>query len=493
MNIQMPAPIGPKCGEFHFVLPQNPLNLWIMPGNQPPVFRSLSSQLLVLTILFVMVVGVLVYIPSLAQFRKNFLDQKLVAAQSAILSLEGADEAGLSPMLEQELLEVAEIQAVIVITEGAKELVLSSTLPESVSGPFDLRDPGLWELTKEAFMTLRRKGEGSIQIEGEPFNPRHQSVQVVLREEPLYFAMVNFSKSIFFSSLFISIFTGALIFVSILFLMVRPTKRITTNLRAFAKQPEAKNKILKGSGSKNELGILEDQITHMQNEIQTALKQKAHLANLGMAVSKINHDLRNILTTAQLSVDLLARKKSSQPKTIDRLYRAVDRAARLCERTLKYGRAEEPDPEKESFNLLDLLVDTCNELHMDALGGITLKLEIPKGYMLYADKEQVFRIFTNLCRNAVEAMEQKGTLTISADPARAGQNIIRVADTGPGIPEAVRDTLFKPFISTVKIGGSGLGLAIAGELLQAHGGEIKLEKSDKSGTVFCICFPAEKN
>ncbi|MEE8258646.1 MAG: HAMP domain-containing sensor histidine kinase [Sphingomonadales bacterium] len=465
-----------------------------MQGKSLSFFRSLSSQLLVLTIVFVMIVEVFVYVPSLAQFRKNYLNQRLAAAQIAILSLEEADDEGLSHMLEQELLEVAEIQAVIVISEEARELALSSTLPESVSGPYDMRDPGLLELTRDAFMTLKRKGEGSIQIQGEPINPRYQSIQVVLSEQPLYMAMVDFSKSIFFSSLIISFFTGVLIFVTILFLTVRPTKRITTNLTAFERQPEAKGNILKGSGRKNEIGLLEEQISHMQNEIQGALRQKNHLANLGLAVSKINHDLRNILSTAQLSVDLLARKKSSLPeqKTLDRLYRAVDRAVKLCERTLKYGRAEEPAPIKKNFVLIELLMDACHGLHMDAYEDIELKMEIPDGYTVYADKEQVFRILTNLCRNALEAMNQKGTLTISAEPAKKGKQKIRVTDTGPGIPDTFRETLFVPFVGTSKLGGSGLGLAIAHGLAQAHGGDLVLEKSNSSGTVFCISLPTQK-
>lgn len=465
-----------------------------MQGKSLSIFRSLSSQLLVLTILFVMIVEVFVYVPSLAQFRKNYLNQRLAAAQIAILSLEEADDEGLSHMLEQELLEVAEIQAVIVISEEARELALSSTLPESVSGPYDMRDPGLVELTKDAFMTLKRKGEGSIQIQGEPINPRYQSIQVVLAEQPLYMAMVDFSKSIFFSSLIISFLTGVLIFVTILFLTVRPTKRITTNLTAFERRPEAKGNILKGSGRKNEIGLLEEQISHMQNEIQGALRQKNHLANLGLAVSKINHDLRNILSTAQLSVDLLARKKSSLPeqKTLDRLYRAVDRAVKLCERTLKYGRAEEPAPVKKNFALVELLMDACHGMHMDSYEDIDLKMEIPEGYTVYADKEQVYRILTNLCRNAVEAMDQKGTLTISAEPAKKGKQNIRVADTGPGIPDTFRETLFVPFVGTSKLGGSGLGLAIAHGLAQAHGGDLVLEKSNSSGTVFCISLPTQK-
>ena len=466
-----------------------------MEGNSYTFFRGLSSQLLMLTILFVMVVQVFIYIPSLAQFRKNFLDQRLAAAQIAILSLEEADEEGVSPMLEQELLEVSEIQAVIVISEEARRLALSSTLPESLTGRFDLRNPGLLELTKDAFMTFQRKGVGSIQIQGDPINPRYQSIQVVLAEKPLYLAMVDFSRSIFFSSLVISFFTGVLIFASIHFLTVRPTKRITRNLTRFEKAPEAKANILKASGRKNEIGLLEDQITHMQQGIQGAMKQKTHLANLGLAVSKINHDLRNILATAQLSVDLLSRKNAAAPqqKTIDRLYRAVDRAAKLCERTLRYGRADEPAPEKEILDLKELIVDACRGFQLDEHKDLELVMNIPNGYKIFADKEQFYRIITNLCRNAVQAMGNKGRLTISTEAAKRGQQKIRLSDTGPGVPEELHDTLFIPFAGTSKLGGSGLGLAIAHGLAQDHGGDLVLEETSPNGTVFCISLPVKKD
>ena len=458
-----------------------------------PFFRSLSSQLLVLTILFVMAVEVVIYVPTIAQFRKNFLDQRLVAAQIAILSLEETDEDGVSPMLESQLLEVAEIQAVVVTTEEAREMVLRSALPETLSGTYDLRDPGLIELARGAFMTFLRKGEGSIQIQGEPVNSRYLNIQVVIPEEPLYFSMVEFSKSLLLNSLIISFFTGGLIYISIMFFLVRPTKRITKNLTRFAEQPDLEQNTLKASGRGDEIGLLEDQISSMQGEIQKALHQKTHLTNLGLAVSKINHDLKNILTTARLSLDRLTsgKGKENQEQVMARLLRSVDRAVNLGERTLKYGRAEEPPPDKHSFSIAVLIEEVQDNLQDSAGVDLTWTIKASKTLKVNADQEQLFRVVLNLCRNAIEAMEGTGNLTISAG-VRGRWHEIKVKDSGPGIPEHLQKDLFVPFGITTKGGGSGLGLAIAQELIKAHRGNILLEKSDLHGTVFLITLPIEK-
>ncbi|MCH7630755.1 MAG: HAMP domain-containing histidine kinase, partial [Proteobacteria bacterium] len=302
-----------------------------MQEKRPTFFNSLSSQLLVLIILFVMMIEVLIYVPSLAEFRKDYLDRRLVMAQVAALSLEEVPGQAVSSMLEEELLSAAEIQAVIVIRDDSRQLILRGDMPSRLEAVYDLRNPTSWELVVDAFTVLGRGGTGSIQVEGKPLNTRHQSVLIVLREAPLFEAMVAFSKSILITSLVISLATAGLVFLSIMIFLVRPTKRITDNLTRFAAQPELERNTLKVSGRRNEIGLLEDQISHMQREIQKALQQKKHLTSLGLAVSKINHDLRNILATAQLSIDRLTSGKAreNQEQVMARLLRSVDRAVRL--------------------------------------------------------------------------------------------------------------------------------------------------------------------
>jgi len=449
--------------------------------------------LLVLIILFVMMIEVLIYVPSLAEFRKDYLDRRLVMAQVAALSLEEVPGQAVSPMLEEELLSAAEIQAVIVIRDDSRQLILRGDMPSKLEAVYDLRNPTSWELVVDAFTTLGRGGTGSIQVEGKPVNTRHQSVLIVLRQAPLFEAMVAFSKSILITSLVISLATAGLVFLSIMIFLVRPTKRITDNLTRFAARPDQEKNTLKASGRKNEIGLLEDQIALMQGEVRKALKQKTRLANLGLAVSKINHDLKNILSTARLSMDRLKphSRDTDQEKVMARFLRSVDRAVRLGERTLKYGKADEPPPEKQMFPLSELVLEVQDTLKESTGEGIRWNINIPKRMKVNADREQLFRVLFNLCRNAIEAMGEGGTLTITGK-VDGKEHLIGVTDTGPGIPERLQETLFVPFAGSTKGSGSGLGLAIAQELVRAHSGEILLEKSDPTGSVFCICLPAKQ-
>ncbi|MEE8296183.1 MAG: HAMP domain-containing sensor histidine kinase [Sphingomonadales bacterium] len=448
-------------------------------------FRSLSVQLLVLTVFFATLVALIIYIPSVAQSWKNYLDQRLVAAQIAALSLEETPGQEVSPMLETELLSSAEIQAVIVLREDSRQLILRSTLPSSISAFYDLREIGPLDLIMASFDTLYRGGEGSIQVQGSPINTRHQSVQIVLDEGPLYLVVSQFSRDFLQISLLVVLFASVLIYLAILFFLVRPTTRIAENLVAFSKTPEAHGKTLKPSGRKDEVGLLEFEVKQMQTEVRKALKQQSRLANLGLAVSKINHDLKNILSTARLSMEMLERKPSGkgQAKIMERFLRSVDRAVALGERTLKYGKAEEPPAEKKMFVLRDLVKGVQSTYRESGASALKWKIEIPPSLEVYADREQIFRVLFNLTRNAQEAMNGKGTISISATKKKGETLQVFFEDQGPGIPETVQENLFVPFAGSTK-GGSGLGLVIAKELVEANGGQLALVKTGETGTTF---------
>jgi signal transduction histidine kinase len=454
--------------------------------------RSLSVQSLGLTLIFAALAALVIYLPSLGQFWKNYLDQRLVAAQIAALSLEETPGQQVSPELEDELLMSAEIQAVIVIREDSRQLILRSNLPSSISAFYDVREQSNLDLIFDAFETLSRNGEGSIQVQGSPINTRHQSVQVVLDEGPLYNALSDFSNGFLKTTLFVALVSAILIYLAILFFLVRPTARIAENLVAFSKKPETPDNTLKPSGRKDEIGLLEHEISEMQTEVKKALQQKARLANLGLAVSKINHDLKNILATARMSMEMLDRKPSgqAQSRVMERFLRSVDRAVALGERTLKYGKAEEPPPVKTKFPLAGL-IDGVQATYRESFGDkLVWKTDIPKGLEVHADREQIFRVLFNLTRNAVEAMGGQGTIHVSANVLKILATV-QFRDIGPGIPERVQKTLFVPFAGSTKGGGSGLGLVIARELVEANGGTLDLAETNDQGTTFVFTLPAK--
>ena len=224
-----------------------------------------------------------------------------------------------------------------------------------------------------------------------------------------------------------------------------------------------------------------------------ALRQKDRLAALGGAVAKISHDLRNLLTTAQLLVDRI--ETSADPavrRTAPKLVASLDRAISLCERTLTYGKAEEPAPVLADVALAPLLREVAENEGLATEGRVPVTIAAGTGIAVRADADQLFRVLTNLVRNAVQAIEtsgKPGSVRVSA--ARAGDRVeIRVADTGPGLPARARENLFQPFSGGARRGGAGLGLVIASELAKGHGGTLELEATGPGGATFLLAWPA---
>jgi signal transduction histidine kinase len=213
-------------------------------------------------------------------------------------------------------------------------------------------------------------------------------------------------------------------------------------------------------------------------------------------VAKISHDLRNMLTTAQLLADRI--ETSSDPavrRTAPKLVASLSRAIQLCERTLAFGKAEEAPPVLAVFPLAPLVEEVlANEGLATAEGKVDFRAEIPAGLRVRADADQLFRVLTNLVRNAAQAIEaagRPGTVTVSA--CELGETTeIRVADTGPGLPAQARENLFQPFRGGVRLGGAGLGLSIAAGLVRGHGGTLSLANTGKGGTVFRVELPVSR-
>jgi signal transduction histidine kinase len=118
-------------------------------------------------------------------------------------------------------------------------------------------------------------------------------------------------------------------------------------------------------------------------------------------------------------------------------------------------------------------------------------IDVAAGLMIRGDAEQLYRVLSNLVRNARQAIEatgQPGTVEIAGGEDDAGW-WIRVGDTGPGLPPKAREHLFTAFQGGARKGGTGLGLAIAAELVRGHGGRLDLVKSGEGGTEFLISLP----
>lgn len=459
----------------------------------PLIGKSLSAQLLVLTMLFVVVAEILVYVPSAARFRETFLNQRLDSAHLASLALEATENNLISKELERELLASAQVEAIIVKRLKTRMIMLSGSSPPPVIASYDLRDPGLAELLIDVFVTLARGGAGNIHVIGTlPGGADGEFLEIIMDEQPMWRAMIDFSGRILGLTIIISLVTAMLVYWAIHGLLVHPMREITQSMVRFRQAPEDVSRQISPSARKDEIGTARRELANMQEDLRASLKQKTHLASLGSAMSRINHDLRNSLASAQLVSDRLSRSADpSVSRLTPRLVKALDRAINLCTQTLKYGRADEPPPRRIRFELAPLIDDIGVDAGVSGTGAIEWLNQVAGDLEIDADPDHIYRALLNLGRNAVQALQDAGgggEIKVSGRRAN-GVVTIEVRDTGPGLPPAARDHLFEPFAGSTRAGGTGLGLAIAHELIRAHGGDIALIESGPGGTAFKISIP----
>ena len=457
--------------------------------------QSLSGRFLLLTIIFVMIAEIMIFLPSIARFRADYLSERLERAQIASLSVLAASGDLVESDLEVELLSNAGVLSIALRRDAIRELVLSLPMPSMVEETFDLRDASAMELMRDAVETMFVQDDRVIRIIGEPVKGGGLMIEATLIEAPLKQAMLDYGRNIFLLSLFISVITAALLFFAVRRFIVRPISKVVSSMVQFQENPEDVRNIIVPEAGVVELHDAEIALRDMQSRISGSLKQKERLAQLGGAVAKVSHDLRNMLTTAQLFTDRI--EMSNDPgvaKTAPKLVNSLNRAINLCEQTLTFGKAEEAAPSLTSFALHDVVEEVIEAELLRERGGLSeLVNDVPNDLKLSADAEQMFRIVVNIVRNARQAIEnsgQSGEVVVSASQTLS-ETRIELRDTGPGLPKKARDNLFKAFEGGTRREGSGLGLSIAQELVRGHGGKLELLETSERGTAFSITLPRE--
>jgi signal transduction histidine kinase len=440
---------------------------------------GLSAKLLIATVVCVMLAEVCFYVPTVANFRLNWIGNKLAAAYTAALVFEAAPEV--PDTLSKQILSSIGARALAVKMGAQRKLLATTELPEGIAQDVDIRNMMALHDIGEAFDTLFVARDTDVLRAVGPAPMGGQFLEVILDEGPLRAAMWRYSRTILLISIAVSAITAALVYVSLHFLFVRPLFRITGNMMAFRADPENPATILAASRRPDEIGFVERELADMQRDLAAMLQHKTRLAALGLAVSKINHDLRNLLASAQLFSDRLARLPDPQVQRFaPKLMRALERAIDFCQSTLSYGRAHEAPPDRQPVMLTELVDEVRDTLGLQPDSPIGWITAIERGLVVDADYDQFLRMLVNLTRNAVQALEARAPNDPARDQIRiTGRRegavvIIEVADTGPGFPEQAKPHLFEAFQSSTRTGGSGLGLAIAAELVRAHGGEINL-------------------
>lgn len=455
------------------------------------MLNTLSGRFLVLTVVFVMVAEVLIFVPSVARFRQDYLLLHLERAQIASLSLLADDM--ISDDLEQELLKNAGVFNVVLRRDEVRQLVLSSEVPGPVVVTYDIRGASAWVLIRDAMMTLFEPGDPVIRVIGMPVKDGGQEIEVTMEQAPLRAAMIDYGLNILLLSAVISVITATLLFVAVRAFLVKPIKGVVGHMQSYAKAPEDARRIIAPTAGLIELREAEEALQMMQQQLTAALRQRERLAQLGEGVAKVSHDLRNILSSAQLFVD---RIEASEDPVVQRLapklVNSITRAVHLCENTLAFGRADEAPPKLGRISLAEIVAEVLDSERL-AAGEYDLSFseDIPGGLIIRADAEQLYRVLSNLARNARQAIMatgRPGEVSIHAHEDDT-QWWITVTDTGPGLPQRAREHLFQAFQGGVSKGGAGLGLVIAAELVRGHGGRLELGRTDETGTEFVICLP----
>src|SRR5690606_33237541 len=435
-----------------------------------------------------------IFIPSVANFGLQWMEQRLrSAALVAIVLLEG-DPDRLSREASNDILMTTGVSAIAVRDGGTSRLLVVSQVPPAVDMHADLDNIGPLQAIAKTFGTLFFGGDRMLRIFGS-IGSSPKQYEIIVPDRELRAALLVYARNVALLSLVISLITATLVFYAINRIMIRPIRMMTQSMLAFGAAPEDAARIIQPEDRSDEIGIAERELAAMQKTLYRTLGERKRLADLGLAVSKINHDMRNMLSSAQLMSDRLTQSVDPTVQSLaPRLVRTLDRAVSYTQGVLEYGRTQEAPPKRRRLRLNQLVEDLRATLAIDSANGVEFVNAVDPGLEIEADAEQLFRVLANLARNAVEAMSaEKDTalvrrLTISAHREERSVEIL-VSDTAPGLPPKARENLFTAFRGGARSGGTGLGLAIAQELVRAHGGEISLKESRSGHTVFSILIP----
>jgi signal transduction histidine kinase len=437
---------------------------------------------------------VLIFLPSVANFRLQWLEQRLATAAAAASVLMQGDPASLSRSAQNDVLRAIGAKAIAVRDAGVSRILIISEMPPQVDHHVAITNTGPLVAIRDALGTLFFGGNRLLRAYG-PVGDGDTEYEIIIPDRYLRGAMLIYARNVAALSLIISLITASLVFYTMNRLMIGPIRAMTRSMLTFSEAPDDPGRVIRPSERDDELGVAERELAAMQAHLQHILGEQKHLADLCLAVSKINHDMRNILASAQLISDRLRDVKDPTVQSFaPKLLRALDRAVSYSEGVLAYGRTQEAPPKRRRLRLKMLVDEVHGLLGIDPEFDIEFRNEVEADLEIDADAEQLFRVLSNLSRNAVQAMSADREevvvrrLTISAERQGTVCRVI-VSDTGPGLPKKARENLFAAFRGSARSGGTGLGLAIAHELIRAHGGTIELVESKGGGTTFAITVP----
>ncbi len=461
--------------------------------------RSMSAKLFALTVLFVLIAEAVVLVPSVAKERITWLNARIEAAYLVSVALEAPEAQMIDPDTAFQLFATADIASVAFERDGASHLVYAPDLETrdvEVKHFIDLRDHNALAMIGAAWASLFSTGDSFVEVRGAPMTARDETVKILVAQRAMRENLAVYARNIFLISLLISTMTAFFIYRTLNRHFVEPVRLLTKNMKDFQERPEEPGNIIKFSGRRDEIGDAQKGLAALEMRLKELLAERRRLAALGAGISKISHDLRNILASAQLMSDRLARSEDPRVRKLSpRLISSLDRAIALSQETVLYGKMAPETLSKAPVDIRALVEEVFEdraERHVEFVNAVEA------GATAAVDRTHLYRAIFNLVGNAVDALsppppEKPGDgreRRIEARSSRArGALVVDIADNGPGLPEDAKSHLFEPFRGSRKPGGSGLGVAISQEILRAHGGDLSLVKSDATGATFRLTIP----
>ncbi len=455
-----------------------------------PTF-GLSWRVLGLVVVAVMTAEVLLFLPSLARYRLAYLEQLIESGTLAALALDATPDNMVTEEVKHALLNNARVDAVVVVELNRAKRALLNIPPNPNMPTFNLKERSALGLIWDALGAMIRDGAYYTRVGGESMRLPNAMVWIVVDELPMRLAMYRYAGTVLAISIIIALFTAALLYLALRWLVVRPLQDLSADMTAFRRAPEGPGTERPPTRRNDEIGTVDREFQNLQRELRASLRQKSRLAEVGAASNKINHDLRNMLSTARLLSDRLARSDDERTRALaPTILNTIDRAARLASDALEYVR-DHPTPRMEAFDLSDL-VDEVGVALQEAGEDRDPNLlrdwrdEIVGECRVTADRDLLYRVMVNLGRNAFDA---GATEVVVRARSRGGLMSIDIADNGPGVPPVVASQLFRPFTTGGRSSGTGRGLAIARDLVRAHGGDIALMETSDHGSTFRFTLP----
>ncbi|MFI5001872.1 MAG: sensor histidine kinase [Reyranellales bacterium] len=452
---------------------------------------GLSWRIMGLVVIAVMTAEVLIFLPSIARFRIVYLEQLIESGTLAALALDATPDNMVTEEVKRTLLNHARVDAVVLVEPNKPKRALLNIAPTPQMPTFNLMERSALGLIWDALGAMARDGAYYTRVGGSSMRLPHAMVWIVVDELPMRLAMYDYAGRVLGLSIIIALFTAFLLWVTLHWLVVRPLQSLSADMTAFRRAPEEPGTERALTTRNDEIGVVDREFQNLQRELRASLRQKSRLAEVGAATNKINHDLRNMLSTARLLSDRLARSDDERTRALaPTILGTIDRAARLASDAIEYVR-DRPTPRINTFDLADLVDEVgiaLQEQGEDHNPNVLRNWQNETGgeCRIGADRDLLYRVFVNLGRNAFDAGAT--TVTVRTE-VNGGFLMVDIADNGCGVPPAVASQLFRPFTTGGRAGGAGLGLAIARDLVRAHGGDIELTETSAGGTTFRFTLP----